>query len=96
MEPYNPYTSLEGYRLYDADGSEVGEVEQTVYDAPADVLKYLVVNGRPVLAEGAEIDAERERVHVPYAREKIETAPELREFSGEFDRSLHEHYEERG
>lgn len=96
LEPDNSYTYLEGYRLYDAGGTEVGEVEQTIYDAPTDVLKYLLVNGHPIPAESAEIDAEQERVHVPYDKENIETAPELQEFSGEFDRSLHEHYEERG
>lgn len=92
MEPDNPYTYLEGYKLYDANETEVGEVEQTVYDVPTDVLKYLVVNGHPVPAESAEIHAEQERVHVPYDKDKIETAPKLQEFSGEFDRSLHEHY----
>lgn len=96
LESDNSYTYLEGYRLYDAGGTEVGEVEQTIYDAPTDVLKYLLVNGHPIPAESAEIDAEQERVHVPYYKENIETAPELQEFSGEFDRSLHEHYEERG
>lgn len=96
MEPDNPYTYLEGYKLYDAAGKEAGEVEQTVYDAPADVLKYLVADGHPIPAERAEIDAERGRVHVPYDKESIDTAPKLQEFSGEFDRSLHEHYEERG
>ncbi len=95
MEPDNPYTYLEGYKLYDASDTEVGEVEQTVYDAPSDVLKYVVVNGHPVPAESVEIDAERESVHVPYERETIETAPGLEEISGEFDRSLHEHYESR-
>ena len=43
----NPYTQLEGYRVYDASGEEVGEIEDTVYDAPSDVLKYVVVRGRP-------------------------------------------------
>lgn len=96
LEPDNPYTYLEGYRLYDAGGTEVGEVEQTIYDAPADVLKYLVVGGHPVPADSVRIDAEQERVHVPYDKKDIETAPGLQEFSGEFDRALHEHYEERG
>lgn len=96
MEPDNPYTYLEGYRLYDTGGTEVGEVEQTIYDAPADVLKYLVVGGHPVPADSVRIDAEQERAYVPYDKKDIETAPELQEFSGEFDRSLHEHYEERG
>ena len=40
--PDNPYTQLEGYRV-DASGEEVGEIEDTVYDAPSDVLKYVVV-----------------------------------------------------
>ena len=95
MEPDNPYTYLEGYRLYDADGTEVGEIEQTVYDAPANVLKYLVVNGHPIPAASAEIDAEHEAVHVPHDKDSIESSPELQEFSGEFDRSLREHYDER-
>jgi hypothetical protein len=38
VEPDNPYTYLEGYKLHDADGEEIGEIEQTVYDAPADIL----------------------------------------------------------
>jgi sporulation protein YlmC with PRC-barrel domain len=46
----NPYTAMEGYGVYDASGEEVGRVEDTVYDAPSDVLKYLVVNGRPIPA----------------------------------------------
>lgn len=96
MEPDNPYTHLEGYRLYDASGEEAGKVEKTVYDAPADVLKYLVVNGRPVPAESAKIDAEQECVRVPYEKEDIETAPEMEEVSGEFDAAVHEHYGERG
>lgn len=92
MEPDNPYTYLEGYRLYDAGGTEVGEVERTVYDAPADVLKYLVVDDRPIPAEDSKVEAERGIVRVPYDRETIESAPILKEVSGEFDRSLREHY----
>lgn len=95
MEPDNPYTYLEGYRLYDASGEEVGEIEETIYDAPADVLKYLVVDGHPVPAESVEVDVEQECVRVPYDKEDIETAPKMREISGEFDRLLHEHYGER-
>jgi sporulation protein YlmC with PRC-barrel domain len=34
----NPYTQLEGYKVHDASGEEVGEIEDTVYDAPSDVL----------------------------------------------------------
>jgi hypothetical protein len=37
----NPYTQLEGYRVYDASGEEVGRIDDTVYDAPSDVLKYV-------------------------------------------------------
>lgn len=96
MEQDNPYTYLEGYKLYDADEAEVGEVEQTVYDAPADVLKYLVVDGRPIPAESANIDAGQEAVHVPYDKDSIESAPKLQEVSGEFDDAVHEHYGERG
>lgn len=96
MEPDNPYTYLEGYKLYDADGTEVGKVEQTVYDAPSDVLKYTMVNGRTIPAERIEVKVERESVHVPYDRETIESAPELEEVSGEFDAAVREHYGERG
>ena len=94
MEPDNPYTYLKGYKIYDAVETEVGEIEQTVYDAPSDVLKYIIVDGRPSPAESVDIDADQERVHVPYDKETIESAPELRGFSGEFDRSLREHYDE--
>lgn len=96
MEPDNPYTYLEGYKLYDVDQTEVGEIGRTVYDAPADILKYVVVDGHPIPAGSVEIDAKQERVHVPYDEETIESAPELQEFSGEFDRSLREHYDEGG
>jgi sporulation protein YlmC with PRC-barrel domain len=95
MEDQNPYTPLKGYKLEDASGIEVGEIEDTVYDAPSDVLKYIVVNGRPILADRIEVDAEEERVRVPYSREAIESAPTLEEPSGEFDRTLRAHYEER-
>jgi sporulation protein YlmC with PRC-barrel domain len=95
MEDQNPYTPLKGYKLEDASGIEVGEIEDTVYDAPSDVLKYIVVNGRPILADRIEVDAEEERVRVPYGRETIESAPTLEEPSGEFDRTLRAHYEER-
>lgn len=95
MEDQNPYTPLKGYKLEDASGIEVGEIEDTVYDAPSDVLKYIVVNGRPILADRIEVDAEEERVRVPYGRETIESAPTLEKPSGEFDRTLRAHYEER-
>jgi sporulation protein YlmC with PRC-barrel domain len=87
---------MKGYKLEDASGIEVGEIEDTVYDAPSDVLKYVVVNGRPIPADRIEVDAEEERVRVPYDRETIESAPTLEDPSGEFDRTLRAHYEERG
>ena len=49
--PDNPYTQLEGYR---------------VDDASCDVLKYVVVRGRPIPAERIEVDAGDQRVSVPY------------------------------
>ena len=92
MEPDNPYTFLEGYKVHDAHDNEVGEVEETVYDAPSDVLKYVVVDGRPIPADRMEVNADDEVISVPYDREKISTAPKLEEFSGEFDEALREHY----
>lgn len=90
--PDNPYTALEGYGLYDARGGQVGEVEATVYDAPSDVLKYISVRGRAVPADRIEVDAEAERVLIPYDGEKVASAPEMRETSGEFDEAVREHY----
>lgn len=91
-EPDNPYTFLEGYRVFDVRGEEAGEVEQTIYDAPADVLKYVVVDGHPIPAERIKVDADEQSVHVPFDVETIESAPELEDFSGEFDETLREHY----
>ncbi len=88
----NPYTEMEGYKVYDASGAEIGEVEGTVYDAPSDVLKYVVVGGRPILAEEVEVDPNRRRVSVPYDRETVESAPEMEESSGAFDGAVREHY----
>jgi hypothetical protein len=65
---------MKGYKLEDASGIEVGKIEYTVYDAPSDVLKYIVVNGHPIPADRIEVDAEEERVRVPYYREAIESA----------------------
>lgn len=90
----NPYTAMEGYEVRDASGVEVGKVEETVYDAPSDVLKYVVVDGHAVPAEGIEVDAEEGRVRVAYSREAIESAPALGAPSGEFDRALRAHYED--
>lgn len=92
----NPYTALEGYTLVDASGAEIGKVEETVYDATSDVLKYISANGRAILADGIEVDHETERVRVPYDAETVESAPALEEPSGEFDRALRAHYEETG
>ncbi|MEW6638756.1 MAG: PRC-barrel domain-containing protein [Actinomycetota bacterium] len=91
----NPYTELEGYTLIDASGAEIGEVERTVYDAVSDVLKYVVVNGRTVPAQRIEVDPENERVTVPYAAETVQSAPEIEEPSGGFDKAVLSHYGER-
>ena len=91
----NPYTTMEGYELEDASGMRVGEVEETVYDAVSDVLKYVVVNGHTVPADRIEVYVEERRVRAPYDRETIESAPTLENPSGEFDRALRAHYEER-
>lgn len=96
MEGNNPYTIMEGYKLEDVSGVEVGEIEETVYDAPSDVLKYVIVNGRPIPADRIEVDVEEERVRVPYGRESIESAPTLEDPSGEFDHTLRAHYDEHG
>jgi sporulation protein YlmC with PRC-barrel domain len=92
----NPYTALEGYRAYDAQGAQVGEVDDTVYDAPSDVLKYLIVDGRTVLADGMEVDAEEGRIYLPYDRATIESAPAFEGLSGAFDTALREHYGQSG
>jgi sporulation protein YlmC with PRC-barrel domain len=87
---------MEGYEVLDGTGARVGEVQETVYDAVSDVLKYMVVNGHTILADRIEVDAEEECVRVPYDRQTIESAPALQDLSGEFDRALRAHYEERG
>ncbi len=92
----NPYTAMEGYTLEDAAGERVGEIQETVYDAVGDILKYVVVNGRVVPAGEIEVNAAEGRVRVPYRRETIGSAPTLKDPSGEFDRALRTHYEERG
>jgi sporulation protein YlmC with PRC-barrel domain len=93
--PDNPYTQLEGYSVHDASGEEVGEIEYTIYDAPSDVLKYVVVRGRPIPAEKIEVDAADQRVSVPYDASTIESAPQMEKTSGAFDEAIHEHYESR-
>ena len=89
----NPYTQMEGYKVHDASGEEVGEIEDTVYDAPSDVLKYVVVKRRPIPADRIDVDAEGQRVSVPYNARTIESAPLMEETSGAFDEAIHEHYE---
>lgn len=91
--PDNPYTQLEGYTVRDASGEDVGKIEGTVYDAPSDVLKYIVVKGRPIPAERVEVEVEEQSVSVPYDAETIRSAPKLEELSGAFDTAVHEHYE---
>ena len=93
--PDNPYTQLEGYKVHDASGEEVGEIEDTVYDAPSDVLKYVVVSRHPIPAERIEVDAGEQRVSVPYDAKTIESAPQMEEPSGAFDEAVHDHYESR-
>jgi hypothetical protein len=88
----NPYAAMEGYSVYDASGAEVGRVEVTIYDAPSDVLKYVVVAGRPIPAELVEVDPDAERVSLPFDREIVETAPKMQPLSGKFDAAVHEHY----
>ena len=91
----NPYTFMEGYKVIDAAGEEVGEVEETVYDAPSDVLKYIVVDGRPVPAESVDVNVGEQRVSLPYDRETVESAPEMEVPSGAFDEAVRKHYEGR-
>jgi sporulation protein YlmC with PRC-barrel domain len=88
----NPYTEMEGYTVYGASGEEIGVVQDTVYDAPSDVLKYVIVDGRPVPADSIEVDAGEENVFVPYNRETVNSAPRMQEPSGAFDAAVREHY----
>ena len=88
----NPYAEMEGYTVYDASGAEIGEIESTVYDAPSDVLKYVVVDGRPIPAEATAVDPDERRVSIPFDRETVESAPIMESFSGAFDDAVHEHY----
>ena len=92
----NPYTALEGYIVLDDAGAEIGEVEETVYDAVSDVLKYLSVNGHAVLTDRIEVDPHAELVRVPYDAETVGSAPALQETSGAFDAALRAHYGEPG
>ncbi len=90
----NPFTEMEGYEVLDASGASVGRVEGTVYDAVSNVLKYIVVAGRPIPADDVSVDVEAERVTVPHGRSIIETAPEMQDLSGAFDDAVRGHYGE--
>lgn len=91
----NPYTEMEGYTVYDASGEKIGAVEETVYDAPSDVLKYVIVDGHPIPAESIDVDAAGQRVLIPYDTETVRSAPEMEVPSGAFDAAVREHYEGR-
>ena len=88
----NPYAAMEGYTVHDASGERIGEIEDTVYDAPSDVLKYVIVDGRPIPAEDVTVDAHDQRVTIPFDRETVDSAPKLRHLSGAFDEAVHEHF----
>ena len=88
----NPYTALKGYRVFDAAGEQVGRVEDTVYDEVTDVLKYVIVDGRPVPAEEITVDAEQNQVTIPFDAATVNSAPRLEHFSGAFDDAVREHY----
>lgn len=90
----NPFTALEGYEVLDASGAGVGRVEDTVYDAVSNVLKYIVVDGHPIPADNVDVDAEAEEITVPHERSTIETAPEMQDLSGAFDNAVRDHYGE--
>lgn len=92
----NPYTVMEGYELQDASGTVIGKVNGTVYDAPSDVLKYVIANSHTIPADRIKVDVENGRIRVPYSREIIESAPGPEDPTGEFDSALRAHYEERG
>jgi sporulation protein YlmC with PRC-barrel domain len=88
----NPYTYLEGYKVSDASGEDVGEIEDTIYDTPSDVLKYVVVRGRAVPADRIEVHVEDQHVSVPYSAATVESAPRMEETSGAFDETVRNHY----
>lgn len=94
--PDNPYTQMEGYEVSDASGESIGKIENTVYDAPSDVLKYVIVRGRPIPAGRIDVDPEAQRVLIPYDASVVESAPEMEELSGAFDATVREHFEGRG
>ena len=91
-DAFNPYTEMEGYRVFDRSGERVGRVEDTIYDAESDVLKYVIVDGKPIPAEEISVNAEQSRVMIPFDAETVETAPKLQRVSGAFDDAVREHY----
>ena len=91
-EPNNPYTQLEGYRVKDASGEEVGEIEDTVYDAPSDVLKYVVVRARPIPAERIEVHVEEQTHLGPLRRGNHRVGAGDGGNLGAFDDAVREHY----
>lgn len=90
----NPYTQMEGYRVFDTSGEQFGSVEDTVYDEASDVLKYVMVNGRPVPAEEITVDAGGERVTIPFDAATVDSAPRLERLSSAFEDAVREHYGE--
>jgi hypothetical protein len=56
------------------------------------LLKYVVVDGRPIPAESIAVDPDEQRVSIPFDRETVESAPRMESFSGAFDDAVHEHY----
>lgn len=92
----NPYTEMEGYRVFDTAGEQIGRIEATIYDEVSDVLKYVIVDGRPVPAEEVSVDAHEERVTIPFDAATVDSAPRLEHFSGAFDHAVREHYGEPG
>lgn len=92
----NPYTQMKGYRVFDTAGEQIGRIEDTVYDEASDVLKYVIVDGRPVPAEEITVDAREERVTIPFDAATVNSAPRLERFSGAFDDAVREHYGEKG
>ena len=88
----NPYAAMEGYTVYDGSGAEIGRIEDAIYDAPSDVLKYVFVDGRPIPSEEITVDAHDESVYVPFDGETVQSAPDMQPLSGDFDAAVHEHY----
>ena len=91
----NPYTEMKGYGVFDTAGGRVGRLEDTVYDEVSDVLKYMIVNGRPVPADKVDVDVEAERITVPFDAATVNSAPRLEHLSGAFDAAVREHYGEK-